>query len=954
MIAPGPDNRYFRWIRGLTVVWVFTLVLALYPYTEDPAAPIKVLVSAVAALVLCAIWAVGAARGQLPVRPPNAALLLMLVFLAAQLVAALLSETPARGYAATLPRCVFALLAFVIHQAFPEPRHLRLLFRAIVAATALSSLYGLAQHWGLDPFPWSDRSVEEYRGLPATFGNPNLAGHTIVIAIVLCAGLVADAWRRRRRVSALALYGVAGALLLWHLYASGMRGGLAALTMAGLFAAIYVFMSARGVASARAGLGALSGAVLALFLAAVAAVVLAPRLSLDSALQLRLHGYRGAAAIFLDHPWTGVGPGGYAIHAVGRWTEFESLWYALENRRNFHAHNEWLEAAAESGLPGLAALIALFLAAVAGAFAHPRFGAARERALLVAAPASVVAVAVDACTGFNLHAPASAALFFVLAVQHGGPSGGALRGGRRVLPPLAILLALALAFGAWRQFQAETLQQRARGAIAWERKQRAAGHVDAAEQSARAASAYLAGAARHTPWDFRTSMLAGDAALARGHVEAALAAYERALTLFPDLPRLHVQYARAHIRLAARRNGADRAEALQTAEQAARTALERVPALAEAWEMIGWIAYRRAEDSRVAEEWRAAAAAFEHARMLGASTDVNVNAALASAYAQLTAWEQAADAGARAVAQAPGIPAYWDRFRDAASRAGGGWPARYRQALIHQLAGAESDTEAASIWAARIAEAPFEPGVLDVPRAVLEEVLERNPEQLALWGAWLTLVEEGGRASALPAMAARIPGGHAPEVIGRMAAALAGSELAPLAEASAALLKTLATVPGGARMGADASVYQSLVRTLEGRVRAMALPDARLAPVLADLGGAWFEAGAPGQAERLLSEAASHLPPHASGALLYDRARALEALDQPDAALALAREAARLPDAPLAHRWQLARALANSGETEAAAFLFESLARSLPADHPYAAPLASARAALDRGAGGAP
>lgn len=954
MIAPGPDNRYFRWIRGLAVVWVFLIVLALYPYTEDPAAPIKILVSAVAAVVLSVIWAVGAARGQVPVRPPNAALILMLVFLATQLGAALLSEAPARGYAATLPWCVFGLLAFVIHQSFPEPRHLRLLFRAIVAATALSSLYGLAQWWGLDPFPWSDRSVEEYRGLPATYGNPNLAGHTIVVAIVLCAGLVADAWGRRRRVSALALYGVAGALLLWHLYASGMRGGLAALSVAGLFTAIYVFFSARGVAPARAGLRALTGAVFALVIAALAAVVLTPRLSIDSALQLRLHGYRGAAAIFLDHPWTGVGPGGYAIHAVGRWTDFESLWYALENRRNFHAHNEWLEAAAESGLPGLAALIALFLAAVAGAFTHPRFGAARERALLVAAPAAVVAIAADACAGFNLHAPASAALFFVIAVQHAGPSGGALRGYRRVLPPLVAVLALVVAFGITGQFQAETLQQRARGAIAWEREQRAAGHGDAAEQSARAASAYLAAAARHTPWDFRIPMLAGDAALARGHVEAALAAYERALTLFPDLPRLHVQYARAHIRLAARRTGAEREAALAAAEKAARIALDRVPELAEAWEMIGWVAYRRAEDSGAAEGWRAAAEAFEPARRLGASTDVNVNAALASAYARLTAWEQAAAAGARAVAQAPGIPAYWDHFRDAAFRAGGGWPARYRQALIHQLAGAEADAEAPAIWAARIAEAPFEPGVLDVPRAVLEGVLERNPEPLAIWGAWLRFVEEGERGAALPAMASRIPGDHAPEVIGRMAAALAGSDFALLEDASAALLQALATVPGGARMEADASVYQSLVRTLEGRVRAMALPDARLAPVLADLGGAWFEAGAPDEAERLLSEAARHLPVSESGALLYYRARALEANNQPEAALALAREAARLPDAPLAHRWQLARALANAGEAEAAAFLFESLARSLPADHPYAAPLASARAALDQDAGGAP
>ncbi len=78
-----------------------------------------------------------------------------------------------------------------------------------------------------------------------------------------------------------------------------------------------------------------------------------------------------AVGMFADHPWLGVGIGNYSVayadYALGRWRDPLG-----------HAHNYYLNVAAEAGLCGLVAYLALFAAAIAHAWRAFRRSAAQS------------------------------------------------------------------------------------------------------------------------------------------------------------------------------------------------------------------------------------------------------------------------------------------------------------------------------------------------------------------------------------------------------------------------------------------------------------------------------------------------------------------------------------------------------------------------------------------------
>lgn len=965
MIAPGPNNLYFRTVRVFVYGWVLALVLALYPYTEDPAGPVKLLASAVAAVAMAAVWAAGVAAGRAPFRRLHGVFYVLLGFLGAQCASALFSWAPGIGLRALQPWYIYTLIAFLVYQVFPEPRHLRNLFRAIVCGVTLSSVYAVLQRVGLDPFPWADRTIEEYRGLPSTYGSPNFAGHALVIALVLCAGLAGDAFQRGKRGLEPFVCAAAGGLMLLHLYWTGMRGGAVALALAAIFAGVCDIQLRRGATPLRAGTsGALTAGVV-LAICGAAGILLAPRLGLDSSLQLRLNGYAGAVAMIGDQPLLGVGPGNYARFNVDYWTDFEPLWYALEGKRNFHAHNEWLEVAAESGLTGLAAFILLFLAAVATPFANPAFVTAKHRALLVAAPASVIAMGADACTGFNLHVPVSGALFFVLvAAQPGSASAPVVRGFARILPPVLAVLGIFYAAAAWNGFQAARLYQRAQGAMAWEREAQLSGQNTLAGRGAAVAGECLAAARARAPWDPAIRMLQGDLALAEGHYEDAYDAYGFAAALGPDLPRIEVQKARCRLRLVDAPSGATREMLLGIAERHARSARDRCPALADAWAMLGWVAFRRAEPlgaeqaSRLLDE---AVDAFETARRLGLAADTNLDAALCQAYGRQQNWPAAAAAGERCAMAAVENPGYWDLFARAAAEAGGAWPARYRQALVYQLGQIarrqkRATPRATVALAARLVEIPAVRGANDLCLETVRGVLEVYSGELGLWSAWLGYTDGPEQGAALRAGIRELhgPGGATvPEPLRTLEDALDAPDAASLEGASRGILGAIATAPSGERSGPEARIYIPVIMLVERLMIEREIPHLLLGETLGDLGAAYFEAGAPGRADALLEEATRVAPPADSGRAWYYRSRLLAAGGQPEAALALAQQAVKVNGGSVEYRWQLARCLSATGRPEAAAFLYESLSSSIPPDHPYRAPLASALAAVREQSGGA-
>ena len=941
MIVPGPDNRAYRLIRGMMYVWIAVLVLALDPRTADPAAPVKYLASAIAAVAMMLVWAFAVRTNRAPYRRMSPAQWYQFLFFGALVFSALLSGTRDRSLAALCPWIIYSAIGFVAYQCFPHAYHLRNLFRAIVAAVCLSSVYGLAQHFGWDPFPWAERNVEEYRALPATYGNPNFAGHVLAIALVLLAGLVVDAWQRKGWCVDISLYLLPGALMLTHLGLTHMRGGPVALFVALFFTLAYLGAQRIGRTRTDGALVSLAACVALLGTATIAGLVLAPWLGLDSSLQLRLHGYVGAAALFLDNPILGVGPGNYAFHNIPHWSDFEALWYALEGKRNFHVHNEWLEMAAECGVLGIATFIGLFVFAIAIFFQNPWLTAEKHWALFLAIPAAVVAIATDACFGFNLHAPVSAGFFFLLLMlrparpYYGAPS---RKSSRRGVVPLC-LFTLAAAWVLCADYAHERRYQRAQGAVAWEREERASGAtMDHAEQT----SDLLEALTKERPGDYRGWMLRGDFALEQGQAALAVDAYGQALSIHPHLPRLHVQKARAHVRNA--QESGSQAD-LDAANQHADAAAERCPELADAHAMRGWAAYVTTtlpaldpsdDDVKIAIEH------FTRARALGLSDDKGIDAALGELHGRLKDWPAAAEDFQRAVALDSKVPQTWLQWHDAATRAGGAALAEHRQALFHNLGNFTSgdaaiSSEVATWIGGRIAALTETPAQTAVADQALRKALSADPSLTGFWSAWLGLTDEGKRKEVLAEALAAIPDAQRASIsptIAAIHAALAEPRPDTLKQASAALLQSLATAPGAENV-VLASIYKPLVDILDQARRDAGLPDVAIGPVLQDLGAVYFETGDQQNADAMLRAAESVLPADALARVWYYHSRTLTALGQHEAALSMAKSALDADGNAIEHSWHMARSLAAAGHGDAARFAYESLLGALPPNHPY-------------------
>jgi O-antigen ligase len=114
--------------------------------------------------------------------------------------------------------------------------------------------------------------------------------------------------------------------------------------------------------------------------------------------------------LFLKYPWTGVGLGAFRaafplIHPVGE----EGTWW--------HAHNDWLELAATTGLVGLAIVgYGLFWLARGLARSWREGERSEDRAAALAAIGACVAVGLQEMLEFGLTQPANS---FTLAVVCG-------------------------------------------------------------------------------------------------------------------------------------------------------------------------------------------------------------------------------------------------------------------------------------------------------------------------------------------------------------------------------------------------------------------------------------------------------------------------------------------------------------------------------------------------------
>jgi putative inorganic carbon (HCO3(-)) transporter len=231
---------------------------------------------------------------------------------------------------------------------------------------------------------------------PAAIGvNPNvLAGALLLTSAFPLAILSLRPWRENRLLTLIAL--ASAALLVGGLALTRSRGalmGLAALALVLLICRARAGVGRRRVAAMLA--VALVGAMLLAAALVGASLLGAPgSASGVSGMDLRLEIWSRARLALDDFPLTGVG--------IGNFPRVVNLLYPTflipAQSWDMHAHNLYLQVALDLGLVGLAAWLAIFMLALAGAWRM--YSAPDERAQVLGAAllAGLVAVAVHGLT----------------------------------------------------------------------------------------------------------------------------------------------------------------------------------------------------------------------------------------------------------------------------------------------------------------------------------------------------------------------------------------------------------------------------------------------------------------------------------------------------------------------------------------------------------------------------
>lgn len=354
------------------------------------------------ALLLAAWLAQGVARRRIVL--PHPPLLWPLLALLASLSLSLLRAPSYREGLPELLKWLQVLALYLAVVALLPRRRAGWLIAGLLAAAVAQALLGLAQFLtqsGPDAFVLLGRFMRAY----GAFRQPNpYAGYLGLIA-PLAVSLALWAWSNPRRHGlglSLALNAAAGLICL-GLLVSWSRGAWLAFAVA---LAVVVLAHSRRAAPAVLALAVAAGLTLSLFGAAdLLPASVAGRLSelqqyvglIDVArtevtdanfsVVERIAHWQAALGMWVDHLWLGVGPGNYAVmysqYHLPRWVEPLG-----------HAHNIYLNFAAEAGLLGLLAYLWLWLAslwqALRGAAAADRLAAAVAAGVLGGLTAATV------------------------------------------------------------------------------------------------------------------------------------------------------------------------------------------------------------------------------------------------------------------------------------------------------------------------------------------------------------------------------------------------------------------------------------------------------------------------------------------------------------------------------------------------------------------------------------
>lgn len=581
------STRLAKAQRYLVIIFIFAVVLAIFPLTSSPAVHIKVLAYETCAAMGLFLWALFGKRTGKSASPLSSPLNILFVLFA---LGSAVSAIGSMNWGYSLLQELTGLVAltavfFIVAHSFRTAGQIWGMIIAVCIAVTLASAYGMIQYLGWDPFPWADETGV-LRQAPATFGNPNLASHTLLPATILVCGL---ATQRRTRWGLLAV-----PLFLFHFSLTQTRGSLLGLAGA-LFLVITAIIVSRKVHRPARAMALTLTILLVAGIAAGALVGGAYRartghpFPTDDSVRQRYHSFYSACRLIKEQPLVGHGLGMFSAASPPFWTSLEKERFSQLNKMSFHVHNEPLEIAAETGLPTAIFYLGILLFGLCQGLGIGFSASTPDRRWLGFTLAGFfLAFILDGCFGFNFHAPASAFLLVLAAGAVAGLQCGQTEreeptqsgwSGRVLLGRFGMLaLALALLATGVSTFYAQFMHQRGRGALSHE--------------VYTAAANCFSTAATWAPYDWLHPHLQGVAAMETHGFGKAAAHFERALVLNPNYIHALFRCAQAYFNVA--EDGTD-PDALQQSLEKARRAAMLDSYSPEVHDLLGRIAFLRAQ-----------------------------------------------------------------------------------------------------------------------------------------------------------------------------------------------------------------------------------------------------------------------------------------------------------------------------------------------------------------------
>lgn len=391
--------------RPETMLAAVGLTLPLGPV---PVGPVEVVQLTVAFAVVALLGRAALTHG---LRLPAPALAVPLL---AMLLSAALATPLARGsdvaFRLDVQLLLLVLLAVAAASALRSRRALVLVTASTVAGGAVAAGWALVSSGPSTTFYGGAVVSGRAQGV---FSQPNELGLFSAVLLVVAIGFGTTATSRRQQLLCLVAGGLLAAALAQSLSRGAWIGAVAGLVTLALLSP-----------QARRPIGALAGAALAVVVvlqlagAGIAEALLA---RLDSVLNASDNPYDQRGQIWAEalrqlaeRPVTGQGPGGFPYAARG--LSGEGIVLEIE-----HAHNLFLAAASEYGVPGLLALLALMAGVVVTAVRATRLLAAgphpRDAGVPVALAAALVAVVAHGMVDYPLrNAAVVTTVFLVVAL----------------------------------------------------------------------------------------------------------------------------------------------------------------------------------------------------------------------------------------------------------------------------------------------------------------------------------------------------------------------------------------------------------------------------------------------------------------------------------------------------------------------------------------------------------